>query len=53
MIPGVLYQARAPIWGPTAGNSPFDSAIELASAEGLFGEEPFSVSALKASEWHL
>lgn len=50
MIPGVLYQARAPIWGLAAGNSPFDSAIELASAEGLFGEEPFSVSALKAGE---
>lgn len=50
MIPGVLYQLRAPIWGPAAGNSPFDSAIELASAEGLFGEEPFSVSALQADE---
>lgn len=50
MIPGVLYQARAPIWGPVAGNSPFNSAIEPAATEGLFGEEPFSVSALKAAE---
>lgn len=50
MIPGVLYQAKAPIWGPTAGNSPFDSAIEPAHAEGLFGEEPFNVSALKAGK---
>lgn len=50
MIPRVLYQAKAPIWGPAAGNSPFDSAIEPANAEGLFGEEPFNVSALKAGE---
>lgn len=50
MIPNVLYQAKAPIWGPAAGNSPFDSAIEPASAEGLFGEEPFNVSALKTGE---
>lgn len=50
MIPCVLYQARASIRGPAAGNSPFDSAIELASAKGLFGEEPFNVSALKASK---
>lgn len=51
MIPGVLYHAGTPIWGaPAAGNSPFDSAIELACTEGLFGEEPFSVSALKAGE---
>lgn len=38
------------VGAPAAGNSPFDSAIELACAEGLFGEEPFSVSALKAGE---
>lgn len=50
MIPCVLYQTRAPIWGTAVDNSPFDSAIELASAKGLFGEEPFSVSALKAGE---
>lgn len=50
MISYVLYQARAPIWGPVTGNSPFDSADEQASTKGLFGEELFSVSALKAGE---
>lgn len=50
MIPGILYQAKAPIWGPVAGNSPFDSAIESAGTEGLFGKEPFSVSALEAAK---
>lgn len=38
MIPGVLYQLRASIYGPTAGNSPFDSAIEKAALKGYLAK---------------
>lgn len=43
-------KSSPPLWGPLAGNFPFDCAIELAYTEGPFGKEPFSVSALKASQ---
>lgn len=49
MVPGVFYQSRDSIWEHAVGNSLSHSAIELTNAEGLFKEEPFSVSTLQAT----
>lgn len=49
MIPGVFYHVKASIWEPGSSNSLSHSTIEWTNAEGLFEREPFSLSALKAT----